>query len=100
VNKYGSNTEKILISAINKFHQTENSLLKAEVDYCINDEMTLNLSDFFIRRTGRLYFERPNIESIRNEIKDQFDSALELPSDINEKFIAEFEVEYNGVMNF
>jgi glycerol-3-phosphate dehydrogenase len=100
VNKYGSNTEKILISAINKFHHTENSLLKAEVDYCINDEMTISLSDFFIRRTGRLYFERPYIEAIKDEVKAQFAAELEFPSDVNEKFNAEFEVEYKGVMNF
>ncbi|WP_299883426.1 glycerol kinase GlpK [uncultured Lacinutrix sp.] len=38
-------------------------LIRAELWYCIHHEMTNSLADFFVRRTGRLYF---NIESIRN----------------------------------
>lgn len=100
VNKYGSNTEKILIMAINKYHETENSLLKAEVDYCINDEMTLNISDFFIRRSGRLYFERPQIPTIRKEVEEQFSKEISLPSAVSQKFLEDFEIEYRGVLNF
>lgn len=37
------------------------NLVRAELWYCINFEMTNSLADFFVRRTGRLYF---NIESI------------------------------------
>ena len=39
----------------------EERLIRAELWYCIHHEMTHTLADFFVRRTGRLYF---NIESI------------------------------------
>ena len=37
------------------------NLIRAELWYCIHNEMTNSLADFFVRRTGRLYF---NISSI------------------------------------
>ena len=37
-------------------------LIKAECRFCIEHELVMNLRDFFIRRTGRLYFD---IESVR-----------------------------------
>ena len=36
-------------------------LIRSELWYCVHYEMTTNLADFFVRRTGRLYF---NIESV------------------------------------
>lgn len=39
----------------------EQRLIRAELWYCINYEMTNSLADFFVRRTGRLYF---NISSV------------------------------------
>ncbi|TCP27846.1 glycerol kinase [Tenacibaculum skagerrakense] len=43
----------------------EQRLIRAELWYCINYEMTNSLADFFVRRTGRLYF---NIESITKHL--------------------------------
>jgi glycerol kinase len=43
----------------------EERLIRAELWYCINFEMTNSLADFFVRRTGRLYF---NIESITQHL--------------------------------
>ena len=37
------------------------NLIRAELWYCINYEMTNSLADFFVRRTGRLYFNIPSI---------------------------------------
>ena len=44
-------------------------LIRAEVWYCIHFEMTNSLADFFIRRTGSLYFHI-------NSITDYFDIVL------------------------
>ena len=43
----------------------EERLIRAELWYCIHCEMTNSLADFFVRRTGRLYFK---IESIQEHI--------------------------------
>ena len=38
-------------------HEAEIALLKAELWYCLHHEMVCNLQDFFVRRTGLLYFD-------------------------------------------
>ncbi len=66
VNTYGSDTEKIMEIAFNNFQKLENkndSLISAEIRYSIEQEMTNNISDFAIRRTGRLYFEKRTLEN-------------------------------------
>lgn len=44
------------------------NLIEAEASYCLQNELCLNLRDFFIIRTGRLYFHietiLPNLENI------------------------------------
>ncbi|MFY0626101.1 MAG: glycerol-3-phosphate dehydrogenase/oxidase [Reichenbachiella sp.] len=53
VDLYGGQTEEII-----KNFKSGNSdeLILSEVDFCIEQEMTLHLVDFFIYRTGRLFF--------------------------------------------
>jgi len=61
VANYGTNTNEIL-ALLNKTSELSvQSLILAELDYCISNEMITNLTDFFDRRTGRLYF---NPESV------------------------------------
>jgi len=58
---FGKKANKI----IEKFNYIDGSaeerLIRAELWYCIHYEMTNSLTDFFVRRTGRLYF---NIDSV------------------------------------
>src|SRR5690606_22566241 len=79
VNKYGTNTEKIIERAYeltDKETDADKRILFAELDYGMNEEMVTNLSDFLIRRTGRLYFERNYVMSIYQLLKDKI--ALDL----------------------
>ena len=43
-------------------------LIRAELWYCIYHEMTNSLTDFFVRRTGRLYFNTPSVKKYKNII--------------------------------
>jgi glycerol-3-phosphate dehydrogenase len=43
-------------------------LLKAELRYCIEEEMVVNAADFLIRRTGLLYFDRERAEEIAIDV--------------------------------
>ncbi|MEO9965806.1 MAG: glycerol-3-phosphate dehydrogenase/oxidase [Reichenbachiella sp.] len=43
----------------------ETKLIKAEVRFCIEREMVLHLTDFFIHRTGRLFFD---IQSVKDHL--------------------------------
>ena len=67
VTNYGKQVETIL-NTYNSFKNKETHLrmLRAELQFGIENEMVLNPMDFFIRRTGRLYFD---IESIRSYLK-------------------------------
>lgn len=91
--RYGSNTPKILETATTNTLTTE-SLLKAEIEYCIEHEMVVCPSDFFIRRTAMLHFERP-------AINDFFDSVLksmktQLPEHID--FIEQDATQLKGIL--
>ncbi len=59
---FGKNADKI-VEKMSLFPESnpEESLIRAELWYCIHHEMTNSLSDFFVRRTGHLYF---NIGSV------------------------------------
>lgn len=95
--KFGSNTEYILSSAQTNFN---NNLLLAEAEYCLDNEMTNNLSDFVIRRTGRLYFDRPAIKANINQLDDFFNQQLNYSTDIIAKNHAMFDKEYHDVVAF
>ena len=63
VTNYGKQTEKILESyRAFKNKDAKLRMIRAELHYGISHEMVMNPMDFFIRRTGRLYF---NIEDVR-----------------------------------
>ncbi|MCH2034104.1 MAG: glycerol kinase GlpK [Tenacibaculum sp.] len=63
----------------------EQRLIRAELWYCINFEMTNSLADFFVRRTGRLYFNINSITKHLDVIVNDFIKSL----DWNEHRIAE-----------
>ncbi|MDF2938102.1 MAG: glycerol-3-phosphate dehydrogenase [Paenibacillaceae bacterium] len=50
------------------FNSLEYKLLKAEVHYCVEEEMAAQASDFLIRRTGLLYFDRERAEEIAIDV--------------------------------
>lgn len=68
--RYGANTF-IVFEIINKINEEERSdipvILRAQLLYCIENEMCYTLSDFFIRRTGALYFD---VELVRKYYKE------------------------------
>ncbi|NER15899.1 glycerol kinase GlpK [Spongiivirga citrea] len=59
---YGKQADTIL-NKINYFanDNVHERLIRAELWYCIHNEMTNSLTDFFVRRTGRLYFDITSI---------------------------------------
>lgn len=95
--KYGSNTQYILASAQTNFN---NDLLLAEAEYCLEYEMTNNSADFIIRRTGRLYFERPDIDVNLDKLDHFFNTQLNYSADIAVKNLKDFEKEYKAVIAF
>ncbi|HZY79938.1 MAG TPA: glycerol-3-phosphate dehydrogenase/oxidase [Cyclobacteriaceae bacterium] len=60
VHTYGRATEQIVANA------SSMDLLLAELEHCMEHEMVVSASDFFIRRTGSLFF---NIDRMENGIE-------------------------------
>jgi glycerol-3-phosphate dehydrogenase len=59
-----------------------------------------NLSDFLIRRTGRLYFERNYILSIYQILKDRIAGKLNWTDKQIKAYDKSFMSEYESVMKF
>ncbi|QLG45532.1 glycerol-3-phosphate dehydrogenase/oxidase [Costertonia aggregata] len=73
VTNYGKQTESIL--EIYKALKDEDAIVrlaKAELRFGIDYEMVQNPMDFFIRRTGRLYFDIDSVRSLMEPILDEF----------------------------
>lgn len=102
--KYGTNTPIVLQKFVHlnkKYrHKAELRLLTAELHYCVANEMVHTLSDFLIRRTGRLYFERPSLEDTYLYLIDELAALLKLSRQEKLRQVSEFEKEYMAAVNF
>ncbi len=47
---------------------SEQELIFAEVNHCITKEQTMTVEDFFVRRTGRLYFNIKSVIDYKEEV--------------------------------
>ncbi|GAA4892174.1 glycerol-3-phosphate dehydrogenase [Flaviramulus aquimarinus] len=79
---YGKQSDTIL----EKSEDFENKnalerLIRAELWFCIHYEMTNSLTDFFVRRTGRLYFNISSIKKYRDIILNDFINYLNWHAD-------------------
>jgi glycerol-3-phosphate dehydrogenase len=69
VGTYGKQTEIILDHFTH--HKSDDkflSLLCAELWFTVQHEMVCTLTDFFIRRTGLLFFDMPRLRQFQDEI--------------------------------
>lgn len=73
VHNYGKQTDLILEHfKLNLEKDADLALAKSEWWFCVNYEMVIEPSDFFIRRTGMLYFYRPRMEKTLQSILEEF----------------------------
>ena len=70
---YGKQTDLIL----KKFDEStdenqQEKMIKAEVWFTVNYEMACTPTDFFMRRTGRLFFDKPSVDLYKNLVMTAF----------------------------
>lgn len=83
--RYGSNTEQVMEYALNAQDKTTDIFklsLSAELAYCIDHEMIVRLSDFMVRRTGMLFFERPDSQPYIPFLNGQLKNELNYPENL------------------
>jgi glycerol-3-phosphate dehydrogenase len=72
VANYGKQTD-IILNLLEPANQiTERTLLQAELQFCLDNELVFKPLDFFNRRTGRLYFDIKSIEPALDVILKDF----------------------------
>ncbi len=76
VTNYGKQAE-FIISKMNSFaDEPLIALARAEVWFCIHHEMVNTLSDYFVRRSGKLYFDIGSIPELREIVANDFKNCL------------------------
>ena len=94
--RYGMNIDKISEKAFDYYTETRDtkfSWLKAELFYSVNYESIVSLSDFFIRRTGMIFFYIDEIYEIFNIAADILAEFLNWDEQTKQKNIDELKAE-------
>lgn len=77
VSTYGRQTDDIILLLEKETgSDVEERLTLAELGFCIEKEMVLTASDFFVRRTGMLYFDMPRLGRVINACFDRLSTIL------------------------
>jgi glycerol-3-phosphate dehydrogenase len=103
VYKYGSNTPTIIEKAYELMPLVESPALRlhfAELWYGVTHEMCACLSDYLVRRTGRLYFERPTLSGIYTELAREMAKLLGWDNYRLRNELLAFEHEYKEALHF
>ncbi len=100
VTNYGAVAKSILNEIVNYKNSSEIALTRAELAYCLANEFVCTLSDFYVRRTGKLYFEIQNIELTKSYIIDDFTAHFGWSEKEKSKYVADFEREYKDATTY
>jgi glycerol-3-phosphate dehydrogenase len=90
--RYGKNIDRLTEKAVQFFGQTNKTheaWLRAEVWYAVHHEMACSLSDFFIRRTGMLYFFVDDIKDCLPVVAEEWAKQLLMDDSQMKKQLAE-----------
>ena len=99
--RYGSNLSRVLdYCERSNSDSKEDALLLAELKYCVENEMVIELSDFLIRRTGRLYFSRASVNSKLKWLNDHLSEMLKWDATTKDNSLHNCEQEFAAVLQF
>ena len=77
VTTYGNQTESILQNYASKKDKDAHArMIRAEAHFTIAHEMAFDPLDFFIRRTGRLYFDIDSVRKYMDPVLEEFQAAF------------------------
>ncbi|WP_158839801.1 glycerol-3-phosphate dehydrogenase/oxidase [Polaribacter sp. L3A8] len=92
VHNYGKQTDIILQKFDDLMHDNmQEKMMKAEVWFTINYEMTCTPTDFFMRRTGRLFFDARSVLLYKKYVLYEFKNIFSWDEKTTEKHLKELE---------
>lgn len=103
VGKYGKNAQTIVELAYELRKEVEDAdtlLTLAELQYGMAEEMVCTPSDFFIRRSGMLYFNRLGIIKHREAVLQRMEALSSVGSAFLQASKSELQTELDDVMHF
>ncbi|GGG93236.1 aerobic glycerol-3-phosphate dehydrogenase [Polaribacter pacificus] len=101
VHNYGNQTAQIL----KKYNSLAGkdpviSLLEAELNFSIKNEMCCSPTDFFMRRTGRMYFDKPSVEKHKNFVLHFFKNCFSWDENTTDEHRLELETNLKQTTSF
>jgi glycerol-3-phosphate dehydrogenase len=102
VEHYGKQADTIIKLFENMIEPSQNelNLLKAEMLFCINHEMVVSLSDFFVRRSGMLYFEINTLKQYKVPLAEYMRTLLAWNEERYQRELREIDKLIQDVKNF
>jgi len=101
--RYGKNTAQVIENVKSLRAQqadAEKIFDVAELNYCIEHEMVSHLTDFLIRRTGKIFFDRVHTEQQLENLNQIFCEKLETENSVAEKILTEAKEEFSAAVSF
>lgn len=101
--RYGTNAETVLENyfRLKSLQFTEeDAQLFAELEYAINHEMVLNASDFFVRRSGHIFFHKEASQKQIGKAQQFLTEQLQLSSEQSSGSLAEVKKDYEEAVAF
>ena len=99
--RYGRATEWIINRAYERYHEIPDAwqrLQRAELEYALAFESVYSPADYLIRRSGRLYFERPLLERLYPLVRDYLAEVYAWSPEERAYWEADYLAAYEGVM--
>ncbi|KGL62443.1 glycerol-3-phosphate dehydrogenase/oxidase [Polaribacter sp. Hel1_85] len=101
VHNYGKQTDIILQKFDDLMHDNmQEKMIQAEVWFTINYEMACTPTDFFMRRTGRLFFDKPSVDTYKELVVQLFKKHFNLDTISNQKNIIELDAKLKTSIDF
>lgn len=98
--RYGTNVSKLIANAKSNETKNEKTLEAAELLYCLEHEMVFNVSDFLIRRTGKIFFDRINSETQIEELSNSLSKTFALDESSATKNLSSVAEEFKAAVTF
>jgi glycerol-3-phosphate dehydrogenase len=98
--KYGENALEIISNIDWKNEDRTLAILLSELKYSVENEMITEISDFLIRRTGRLYFEKPLADKYAKPLNEALAKLLKLSEEQEKASLHVYLCESKDVLTF